>query len=328
VSGATLLASAVALSLWPLGRWLPKEKRAGFARLLRSREREDKWTHVLLRGLLLGLSSVVGEKDGPKASARRVLVTAFLVLAMVLSLTGVISKSVFGFSMTPWQAYDDGIALAEKLVQRPKDGTDEVDSSIHRLVEEGKAPYWKYVYTATAGMLTVLVYVACFWGSSLVTRHAIYELDGARSWMMKISIVYLFASVFLLAFFLSVILFSLTSFLVWAAMMSADILGDSFIYVVVAALAGALFQIYVSDPWLKAFVFAAMLPFVAFMALVIPSLATDLSEAVYTRIRRSAVSAACRQLGDATVPLFLMLAVVVFVGWSMTQLLQSEKSEP
>lgn len=305
------------------GRWMPRVTDRTLSKEILSHGRADKWLHAASALLLAALNQLVGGPERKKKHRLCVIATAMAILLVVMSAAGVLSKTFLGFEESPWAGYDKTIQQLRKVNEPKENRTPEekrIESAISARLTAASAPHWKYMYAAAAIVITLAIYLMAFFRSVKAVRRLISEIDGAQTWVQKAGIA-CFATVALLFGTLALVLvFACFSSPIPVLTISLAHLVSAG-WIVVGALAVAVFEFWVGDPWFKALVLASVLPGAAFVMAALLPLASDLATEVFAGARKRALEVAHQQLGPAFIPLCMTVGMIVCVVWLLMAVL-------
>lgn len=299
------------------GRWMPRVIDSTLSKEILAHGRADRWLHVASALLLAALNQLVGGPERKKKHRLRVIATATAILLVVMSTSGLLSKTFLGFKESPWTGYDKTIEQLRKLNEPKESKTPEekrIKSAASARLTAAGAPHWKYVYSAAAILLTLSVYLTAFFRSVKAVRRLISEIDGAKTWVQKAGIA-CFATIALLCWTLALVLvFACFSSPIPVLTISIAHLVSTG-WIILGALAVAVFEFWVGDPWFKALVLASVLPGAAFVMAALLPLASDLTTEIFVGARKRAVEVAHQQLGPAFIPLCMTVGAIACVVW-------------
>lgn len=305
------------------GRWMPRATDRTLTKELLIHGRADKWLHAASTLLLGALNQLAGDPERGKKHRLRVIATATTILLVVMSLAGLLSRTFLGFEESPWVGYEKTIQQLRKNNESGQGETPEekrTQSAISARLTAASAPHWKYVYSAAAIPITLSIYLLAFFRSVKAVRRLISEIDEAQTWVQKAGIA-CFATIALLIWTLVLVLiFACFSSPIPVLTMSIAHLVSAG-WIVLGALAVAVFEFWVGDPWFKALVLSSVLPGAVFVTAALLPLASDLTAEVFAGARKRAVEVAHQQLGPAFIPLCMTVGAIVCVVWLLKAVL-------
>lgn len=292
------------------GRWMPRISRKMLVDTVLSGARADRWSHVTSVILLAGLDQTLGRPTRGSCHILRITTSIVAFLLIALSITGLYSKTFLGFRESPWHGYDKTIDMLHKAYTRQDPQLqDEQYKAVSARLVTAKATHWKYIYVAFAIPITLLLYVVAFFLSAKAVRYLILEIIGARTWIQKAGIACL-ASIALVMWAATLVLvFSFFSSPFPILTLSLVHLAST-VWILTGALALALFEFFLSDPWFKALLLASILPGAAFLLAILLPLAVDLGTELYAGTKKRVATVAYEHLGPTFIPLCMTLAAV------------------
>lgn len=305
------------------GRWMPCGAGRTLSKDILTHGRADKWLHAASALLLAALNQLVGGPGRRSKHRLRAFATATAILLVVMSVAGLLSKTFLGFEEGPWTGYDKTIQQLRKIEDSKGSKTPEdkrIESAVSARLTAASAPYWKFVYSAAAILITLSIYLVAFSRSVETVRRLIPEIDGAQTWVQKAGIA-CFATISLLLWTLAlVLLFACFSSPIPVLTISITHLFSAG-WIVLGALAVAVFEFWIGDPWFKALVISSVLPGAVFVMAALLPLASDLTAEVVAGARKRAVEVAHQHLGPAFIPLCMTMGMIVCVVWLLTAVL-------
>lgn len=298
-----------------LRRWLPRDRKHAASDDLGPAIREDRWSHVCASLLKQACDAILGSGSRLR-SFRRSVLFGTLLLIFVLSLAGLVTGHVMGLSDWPWNLFDREMAIFEKATTTPGSS-----HYLHDLAIQARTGAWKFAYVAAALPLIAGISGSIFWAALLTTRFFVFELESADSWAQKAGLMLGLCVVVLLlanaATFLVSALISLNPLL----MLVLAKVGFSGVLLAAGGVAINAFTLYLSDPWLRGLLVAALFPCLSQLALTAPALAVDLTRSVVRKSQLAVVTSAREKLRGAFIPALMIVAAGYFVYWFLRRIL-------
>jgi hypothetical protein len=307
VSTVVLLVSAICLVAtqwrWRHAKTLPLQLD------LRASLREGRWSHVCSLLLIDACDAILGIDSRPLRSFWRALTFGTVLLIFVLSLTGLMTDQLMGFSDWPWNLFDQEMARFQRATANSE------SAQIHDLVTEARVGYWKFAYTALVLPLILLISGGTFWISLRSTRFFVRELETAQSWAQK-------AGLMLGLCVVTLFLANVAAFLVSALVSLNPLLmlvlvwiGLSDVFLVIGGVAINAFTLYLSDPWLRGLLVAAPIPSLIQLTLTVPALAAEMTQSIFRDSKSALTISVRKKLRGAFFTALMIISAGLFAYW-------------
>lgn len=253
---------------------------------------------------------------------RRLAVLSLLLPMLSLSMSGVLTRTIGGFTQAPWTAYqslvDMTVHAQELQVQQSKNSADRARAlDALAITRKAALPYWQYVYAAITVLIVAGANFLALSLSTMVARIFLKEMANVAAPLQRISLLFLAAfTLWVIAVMLFVIITLPTNPITWLPLLVALLQVPAWIKL--AAILGAAPIVWdTSGICVKALVVGPLLPCVGFLVLCVPEVLSALFRDSFQRWREQLFGSLQKDhiaaLSGVVLLLFLTFMVVRYV---------------
>jgi hypothetical protein len=300
-------------------KWLPPETIRSVTGAVEHAQREGKYGDLMLLGLSRVMEAVIGAKGDPRRTGWQFFAFSVALLIIGLSWCDIRSGTVFGSRELPWTTYDRYVAIGIAGLQREESPLKQktlaelaARKSLLGLLNAANRGYWKYAYSAAFIFAIAVLNCMFLFMSFLLTRHAVSELATASSWTKRLGVhmVHLSGSA-LLGLSVTLCIGVFFNPILWLDLLLAKYVSIG--YVVLGALAAAIFEWYVADPWFKVLIAVTLLPGLCLILVSSADLIKESWRRFFAVIGERFTAPLLTRYGDVLIPAVATISIVALI---------------